>query len=94
MTDPQPWLLAYDVSDDRRRVRLFKLLKSYGMPLQRSLFLCYLSTVQKGRLLADLADFQWDTNDCVHVGRVASLARQDRCAGPVLLRAEPCCVME
>lgn len=35
-------VVAYDVSDDRRRVRLHHLLEGYGDPVQYSVFECQL----------------------------------------------------
>ncbi len=32
------YLIAYDVSDDKRRRKLFKLLKGYGYNIQKSVF--------------------------------------------------------
>ncbi len=32
------YLVAYDIKDDRRRNRLFKLLKGYGYNIQKSVF--------------------------------------------------------
>lgn len=40
------FVIAYDISDDRRRTRLFKALKSYGTPVQESVFECHLTTNQ------------------------------------------------
>ncbi len=36
-------VVAYDVADDRRRVRLHTLLLGYGTPVQESLFECELT---------------------------------------------------
>ncbi len=35
-------VVAYDISDDRRRTRLHKQLKSFGTPVQYSVFECLL----------------------------------------------------
>lgn len=35
-------VVAYDISDDRRRTRLHKKLKSFGTPVQYSVFECAL----------------------------------------------------
>ena len=35
-------VVAYDVTDDRRRTRLHKCLKSFGTPVQYSVFECLL----------------------------------------------------
>jgi len=36
-------VVAYDITDDRRRTRLHKKLKSFGTPVQYSVFECILS---------------------------------------------------
>lgn len=36
-------VITYDISDDRRRTRLFEALKSYGQHVQYSVFECDLS---------------------------------------------------
>lgn len=36
-----PVLVAYDISDHRRRRRLYRLLSGFGEPLQESVFLCW-----------------------------------------------------
>jgi CRISPR-associated protein Cas2 len=40
------FVVAYDISDDRRRLRLFKTLKRYGSAVQESVFECHLTTDQ------------------------------------------------
>jgi len=32
------WLICYDIEDDRERARVFKCLKKYGHPVQKSVF--------------------------------------------------------
>lgn len=32
------YLVAYDIKDDKRRVKVFKLLKGYGFNIQKSIF--------------------------------------------------------
>ncbi|MCI0555223.1 MAG: CRISPR-associated endonuclease Cas2 [Anaerolineae bacterium] len=39
-------VIAYDISDDRRRTRLFKTLKRYGTAVQESVFECHLTADQ------------------------------------------------
>lgn len=36
-------IITYDISDDRRRTRIFETLKSYGQHVQYSVFECDLS---------------------------------------------------
>lgn len=49
------WIIAYDVSDDRRRARLLKRLKQFGLPVQRSVFLVEGSRAVVQRLTDTLA---------------------------------------
>ena len=39
-------VVVYDISNDKRRVKLHNLLKDYGTPVQYSVFECYLETRQ------------------------------------------------
>lgn len=51
-------MVAYDISDDRRRRRVHGILKDYGARVQFSVFECRLSATQlamlRGRLSAEL----------------------------------------
>jgi CRISPR-associated protein Cas2 len=40
------YVVAYDISDNRRRTRLFKTLKRYGVAVQESVFECHLTADQ------------------------------------------------
>ncbi len=40
------FVIAYDISDNRRRNRLFKALKHFGTPVQESVFECHLTPNQ------------------------------------------------
>lgn len=47
--------IAYDISDNKRRNRAFKTLKRYGLPVQYSVFECWLSDRQLEDLREELA---------------------------------------
>ena len=36
-------IVVYDIADDKRRLKLFKTLEGYGIPVQFSVFECVLS---------------------------------------------------
>ncbi len=36
-------IIVYDIADDRRRLKLFKTLEGYGIPVQLSVFECEMS---------------------------------------------------
>lgn len=44
------YLLAYDISDDRRRTRVFETLKAHGEHVQFSVFFCELTKQELARL--------------------------------------------
>lgn len=48
------YLVAYDVSNDKRRTKIFKKLKGYGEALQYSLFRCALTPNERLRLRAEM----------------------------------------
>ncbi len=49
-------VVAYDISDDRRRERVAKILEGYGERVQYSVFECRLDRVQYVRLRHALED--------------------------------------
>jgi len=49
------YLCTYDVSDDKRRSRLFDLLQDHGDHVQYSVFLCALTKMERVRLAAAAA---------------------------------------
>lgn len=53
-----PVLVAYDISDHRRRRRLYRLLSGFGEPLQESVFLCWVDAPRRRRLEQALEDFR------------------------------------
>ena len=48
------FLIAYDVTDDKRRTKLHAKLKGYGEALQYSLFRCTLTPSERLRLRGDV----------------------------------------
>jgi len=50
MADQSYFLILYDITDDRRRTRLHKLLESFGAGFQLSVFEARLSEMQRIRL--------------------------------------------
>jgi CRISPR-associated protein Cas2 len=40
------WIVCYDMADRRRLARIFKLLKTQGVPLQYSVFLVHASALE------------------------------------------------
>ena len=49
-----PHLVAYDIADPRRSDRIRKLLKAVGIPMQYSVFLCFLNEPAREKLAYEL----------------------------------------
>lgn len=60
------FLICFDISDDRIRYRVVKLLKGYGVRVQKSVFECGDLTEERFlKLKADIADLVDQTEDSV-----------------------------
>lgn len=46
----RPHLVCYDIREDRRLRRIHRTLKSWGLPIQYSVFQCWLTHRQRGQL--------------------------------------------
>lgn len=64
------FLCTYDVADDKRRTRLFELLKDHGEHVQYSVFLCSLSRVEAQRLSLRAAEIVHHKEDQLLVIRL------------------------
>ena len=59
------YLVSYDVADDKRRTRLFKLLEGEGDHAQYSVFFCELNQAELGGLRAAITEIIHDREDQV-----------------------------
>lgn len=50
-----PYLVCYDISDDRRLQRVFNYMKAQGVHLQYSVFYCELTWQELQKLKSDLS---------------------------------------
>jgi len=48
------WIVCYDITDDKRRTKVVKIMESYGMRAQYSVFECDMSDRQQMRMKAQL----------------------------------------
>lgn len=60
-------VVAYDIPDDRRRTRLFKLMKGFGIHTQFSLFECDLPEHQYQKMLASIEKLVNGSEDNIKV---------------------------
>ena len=59
------YVVAYDIPDDRRRTKVYKILSGFGTWTQYSLFECFLSKKEFILLKAKLAKYLGDPQDSV-----------------------------
>jgi CRISPR-associated protein Cas2 len=59
------YVIAYDIPDDRRRTKVYKILSGFGTWTQYSLFECFLSKKELVQLRAKLAKHLRETQDSV-----------------------------
>ena len=67
MSQTTLYLVAYDISSDRRRTKVHKLLCGFGSWTQYSLFECYLSEKERILLRAKLDNLLDETADNVRL---------------------------
>ncbi len=48
------YIVAYDITDDRERRQVSRILDGYGYGVQRSVYVCHIHGVQARRMLAAL----------------------------------------
>ncbi|NOZ51636.1 MAG: CRISPR-associated endonuclease Cas2 [Gammaproteobacteria bacterium] len=63
--DEHLYIITYDISDNKRWRRVFKLMKAYGEWLQLSVFQCRLNRKRHAELLATLDEIIHHDNDHV-----------------------------
>ena len=66
------YVVAYDVADDARRLRLRKELEGFGVAVQRSVFECYLDDGKLQRLLRRVKRVVREGEDSVRVYKLCS----------------------
>jgi CRISPR-associated protein Cas2 len=83
-------VVAYDISDDRRRTRLHKRLLDYGQPVQFSVFECLLDAGQLKKMKAMLRRTVRPRLDHVRCYRLCAACREKiEVIGQAEVTAEP-----
>jgi CRISPR-associated protein Cas2 len=62
-------VIAYDISDDRRRARVAAALQAYGDRIQRSVFVCTLEAPLLAELRSRIAEIINPDTDSVYIFR-------------------------
>ncbi len=81
MSTRRQYLIAYDISDDKRRTRIFTTLMGQGDHVQFSVFLCALNPRELASLRARLAEVVHARDDQVII---VDLGQSDGDYGPLL----------
>jgi len=68
-------VVAYDISDDRRRKRLHDMLEDYGTPVQYSVFECLLTEAQIAQMQRRVRSKIKVTQDAVRYYRLCETCR-------------------
>ncbi len=55
------YAVVYDITDDKERAKIARLLKSYGFRVQKSVFECRLTKGEKQKLIRDLMSLNVQT---------------------------------
>lgn len=51
------WVISYDIIDDKRRAQLARMLESWGLRVQYSVFECQLSPQERKHLAQQLQEY-------------------------------------
>jgi len=80
-------IVAYDISNDRVRTRIHKLLERYGTWTQFSMFECFLSRKQSVKLVAEIKDLLQEHEAHVRIYTLSS----DDVQRTITIGGEPPC---
>ena len=61
------YIIAYDIADNKRRLRVAKTLESWGYRIQESVFQLRLDTATLARVRSALAALISDVEDVIHI---------------------------
>ena len=78
------WLVCYDISDRKNWARVFKLLKTQGVPLQYSVFMLTAHAAKVGNLAVQLANMIDPKTDDIRIYRLAENAWTYTAGGAII----------
>lgn len=65
------YVIAYDIRDDRIRARVYRVLRSYGIWAEKSVFECKLTPLQLQHLQRDLTELMNPDTDILRIYRLS-----------------------
>ena len=66
------YIVAYDIANNRRRLKVAKILESWGYRIQESVFQLRLDTATLARVRSRLTALISDSEDVIHIYRICS----------------------
>ena len=66
------YIIAYDIADNKRLLRVAKTLESWGYRIQESVFQLHLDSATLARVRARLAALISDVDDVIHIYPICS----------------------
>ena len=66
------YIIAYDIADNKRRLRVAKTLDSWGYRIQESVFQLRLDTATLARVRSSLAVLISESDDVIHIYSICS----------------------
>jgi len=66
------YIIAYDIADNKRRLRVAKTLESWGYRIQESVFQLRLDSATLARVRSRLAALISDSEDVIHIYPICS----------------------
>lgn len=70
------YLVTYDITDEKRLKKVFKVMKDYGDHLQFSVFLCDLNEIEKICMESTIRNFMNEKSDQVLIVDLGVASRQ------------------
>ncbi|WP_296865631.1 CRISPR-associated endonuclease Cas2 [Thermosyntropha sp.] len=67
-------LIIYDISEDKKRNRLAKMLSNFGVRVQKSAFEAWLNQKQYDKLIMRLDKIEYDENDYLRVYKLTGFS--------------------
>jgi len=61
MKNLSDYAVVYDITDDKERIKIARVLKNYGFRVQKSVFECRLTKKMKQKMIDELAAIQVKT---------------------------------
>ncbi len=76
MASPTFYLLTYDISDDKRRLKIAKIMESVGDRVQHSVFEAYLTQTELDKVLKRVKKVLIEKDDSLRIYQLCAACRE------------------